>query len=357
MAPRGWVTWLKSRLSLSILLIVLMAASVASANFTILYFSQPNCPGCKYMEEYVFKDLAVAKYLSNFTFIKIDARERPSFEAVTDGAVVVAEGGTVTYLENGTSKSSPLRVFVVTASGWGRFPVLATPTVAVLEYVNGTPHVRGYLVGAVPPDSFIEFLEIATERRGEYQQGGYFVAPLVLAAALGVISATSPCIVVPLALATSRRRLRDFAAGAYLGYAAWSGAIALGAPGFVLDKYSASVMLIALGAIYLFEGRLHFTRVQTAFYKFSRGVDLLTGFFSPFISLPCLLPFIGLTGVLAMALFANTLERFFTIFIFGTAHITAVVLLTPIVRRISKLRKVLVTVLIVGSVSYILLQS
>lgn len=37
-----------------------------------------------------------------------------------------------------------------------RLAVYATPTFLLLEYINGTPHLRGYLLGGLKPADFLK---------------------------------------------------------------------------------------------------------------------------------------------------------------------------------------------------------
>ena len=336
-----------------LLAVLTLALLLTAGNITVIYFWQPNCPGCKYMEEVTFKDAQVQAFLAAVRFEKRDAREVQYVEAYAQRALVV-EGASLTFLNGSLTTSGATKIRVVEVDGRGRFPILATPTVVVLEADAGEVYLRGYLLGALPPEQFLSFIKNATSPTPLQPAASSPATAFAIAAALGAASAASPCVIVPLALASTRRRLYVYFLGAATGYAAWAAALALlGAP-LVLDKYTAAALIALFGAAYLLGPRAPLWRVQTLFHKLSKGSDFLAGAFSPFLSLPCLLPFLGIAGTLALALLATPLERFLAMFLFGVFHVAAVSAAGAAVQK-TRLRRYVTLLLLIGAFLYLLL--
>ncbi len=104
-----------------------------------------------------------------------------------------------------------------------RLAVYATPTVLLLEYINDMPHLRGYPLGGLKPPDFLKI----EESTAKAYAADATATPPVVQAALGAVSAFSPCVVPPLAVEVlGGRRIKRYFAGLYLGYAAWANAIA-----------------------------------------------------------------------------------------------------------------------------------
>jgi hypothetical protein len=80
-----------------------------------------------------------------------------------------------------------------------RLAIYATPTVLLLEYINGMPHLRGCPLGGLKPPDFPKILESAAKAHA----AGATATPPVVQAALGAASALSPCVLPPLAVGSS----------------------------------------------------------------------------------------------------------------------------------------------------------
>jgi len=81
-----------------------------------------------------------------------------------------------------------------------RLAVYATPTVLLLEYINGTLHLRRYLLGGLKPADFLKI----EESTAEADVADATAQPLVVQAALSTTSALSPCVLPPLAVGSQR---------------------------------------------------------------------------------------------------------------------------------------------------------
>jgi|GEM_PF-4019037 len=179
-----------------LLAVLTLALLLTAGNITVIYFWQPNCPGCKYMEEVTFKDAQVQAFLAAVRFEKRDAREVQYVEAYAQRALVV-EGASLTFLNGSLTTSGATKIRVVEVDGRGRFPILATPTVVVLEADAGEVYLRGYLLGALPPEQFLSFIKNATSPTPLQPAASSPATALAIAAALGAASAASPCVIVP----------------------------------------------------------------------------------------------------------------------------------------------------------------
>jgi len=184
-----------------LLAVLTLALLLTAGNITVIYFWQPNCPGCKYMEEVTFKDAQVQAFLAAVRFEKRDAREVQYVEAYAQ-RVLVVEGTSLTFLNGSLTTSGATKIRVVEVDGRGRFPILATPTVVVLEADAGEVYLRGYLLGALPPEQLLSFIKNATSPTPLQPAASSPATALAIAAALGAASAASPCVIVPLALAS-----------------------------------------------------------------------------------------------------------------------------------------------------------
>lgn len=315
-----------------LLIILILVIVLKASNVTVVYFWQPGCLGCKYMEEIVFLDPKVKSFLSNINFEKVDVRVVQSIEGYIE-RIVVAQGVALTYINGTFKESGNLQMRILEVNNYGRIPIIGTPTIVVLEVVSGKRYIKGYLLGALPPDKFLLFLNASLTRTEIGKEAEDFL-PIVLlfVVVLGVASAISPCVVLPLAVATSRRRLAYFSIGGFSGYVAWSAALTLFGSPIVLDRYLSTVLIILLGVMYLIGARVPYWRVQTFFHRVAKGSDFLAGLFMPFISLPCFIPLFGIAGVLSMALFASPMERFLTFFLFGATHTLVVSLISAILK-------------------------
>lgn len=161
--------------------------------------------------------------------------------------VLVVEGGSLTYI-NGTFKAlDNWQMRLVEVNDYARVPIIATPAVVVLEEASGRKYIRGYLLGALPSDKFIQFLDISInkslEKVGGPAPGFSLIAAILYAVGLGAASAISPCIVMPLALATTRKKLIYFIGGGMLGYAVWSATLALFGLLISLDKNLSAILI------------------------------------------------------------------------------------------------------------------
>jgi len=302
------------------------------------------------MEEVVFSDPQVKTFLSGVKFEKIDVRIIRYVEAYAE-RVLVAQGASLTYI-NGTFKvSSDAQIRFVEINDYIRIAIIGTPTVVVLEEVLGREYLRGHLLGALPPEKFLQFLNTSLAGEGGKPALGFSqMAILAFAVVLGAASAISPCVVVPLALAASRRRLIYFIAGSVLGYVIWSSVLTFSGIPVVLDKNLAAALILLFGVLYFLGARGPYWKVQTFFHKAAGGSDFLAGAFLPFISLPCFLPFFGIAGVLSMAIFADVVERFLTFFLFGVSHILSISIIGALIRKLHKYHVFTTPILIAAAV-------
>ncbi|AFA39855.1 hypothetical protein Pogu_1828 [Pyrobaculum oguniense TE7] len=335
-----------------LLAIFLLSLILKAGNITVVYFWQPGCLGCEYMEKHVFSDPQAQSLLSKMKFVKQDVRLVNYIEGYAE-YVLVVEGGSLTYI-NGTFKASDnWQTRLVEINDYARVPIIATPAVVVLEEASGRKYIRGYLLGALPPDKFIQFLDISINKSLEKVSGpapGFsLIAAILFAVGLGAASAISPCIVLPLALATTRKKLIYFIGGGIPGYAVWSATLALFGLPIYLDKNLSAILITTLGTMYIIGVKRLFWRVQTFFHKVARGSDVLVGVFMPFISLPCFLPLFGIAGVLSMALFTTPMERFLIFLFFGVTYMLLISLIGASLGVFRKFRTYVILVLIAGA--------
>ncbi|MCY0889713.1 MAG: hypothetical protein OWQ51_01815 [Pyrobaculum arsenaticum] len=122
----------------------------------------------------------------------------------------------------------------------------------------------------MPTDEFIQFLYLhkqVVDEIGGPTPGFSLIAALLSTLGLGGAFAISPCVVLPLALATTRKWIIYFIGGGLLGYAVWSATLALFRLPISLGKSLTVVLIIILGVMYLIGVKGPFWRVQTFFYK------------------------------------------------------------------------------------------
>ncbi len=74
-----------------------------------------------------------------------------------------------------------------------RLAVYATPTVLLLEYINGTPHLRAYPLGGLKPADSLKYRGVNRQDTRRRRNS----PPPVVQAALGAASALAPCVLPP----------------------------------------------------------------------------------------------------------------------------------------------------------------
>ncbi|ABP50264.1 cytochrome c biogenesis protein [Pyrobaculum arsenaticum] len=328
----------------------------------LIFIHQPDCPGCNYMKTQVFPRGDVAAVLKGVNLISIDLAKYliRSLEVVADGQVYVYYDGSLRLQR---------------ASGAQNVPILGTPTVVMGYVKDGKLHVTLIMIGAAPPDQFIEFNKLAYSQptgtatptapaatatasaaeaapRSSDLTGAVMVAASFAAGALSVFS---PCVLPVLTIAATtylaRRSLPLVLAGMVVSFAAVatlvSAAAAWAGPVANAVLYAVGgVVLIALGAVLIVE-RLNrafviwVSRFQTAAHKMSKtgagaAADLALGASLGAVWTPCIAPFLGtvvVANLAAAALTGNYLAFFASTMAYAAGLAVVIYLIIALIRR------------------------
>jgi len=150
-------------------------------------------------------------------------------KAYADGSFVAAKGSTI-CLGIECMELAPPKFKRIKSDREMRLAVYATPTVLLLEYINGTPHLRGYLLGGLKPADFLKIEESTAKADVADATAPPLVVQAAFMAALGTASALSPCVL-------------------HLGHAAWAIAIAVASAHLALGRWTAPLLCHILFAI------------------------------------------------------------------------------------------------------------
>jgi cytochrome c biogenesis protein CcdA len=284
-----------------------------------IFINEVGCPACQYMETQVFTNSTVASALSGLNLISIDITYTPisSVPVYINGSVFVVENGQAGYTK---PYFGPYQV-----------PILGTPTMLVGYDVGGKLYLTGLLLGGLPPQGFLEFLQLsgfgatpsptAAEARqqgaavGAVAQGNaQLFLTLPVAFAVGTASVFSPCVLPVLTVGAvamaARRSLWKVLAGMVLAFSAFGvlvSALGQAASGFKAALEGAGgAVLIALGlllAVPSLERRFvtAMSGLQTKASKAARGAgDFALGLSLGAVWTPCIAPFMGLAAVSAL---------------------------------------------------------
>ncbi|MFN7106200.1 MAG: cytochrome c biogenesis protein CcdA, partial [Pyrobaculum sp.] len=292
----------------------------------LIYFYQPNCPGCRYLETNVYTDPSVAQLLSGINLISIDIQKYllTSLDVYINGSIYV-------YYEGSLRE--------VKTSGRNTLPIPGTPVVVMGYVKNGVIYARLVMIGAVDSTQFAKFIELAYET-SEPKTTETHVFPqlqiyqLAISFAAGVLSAFSPCVIPVLTIAATtylgRRNMAAILAGMVASFSAlatittfvagWAG----GVTRTVLYGVGGAV-LIAMGLMLVVE-RLNrsfamwASRLQSTAFKTVRGRggffgDVALGLSLGAVWMPCIAPILGtvvVANIMLSALSGNALAMFVT---------------------------------------------
>ncbi|AET34212.1 cytochrome c biogenesis protein [Pyrobaculum ferrireducens] len=338
----------------------------------LIFIHQPDCPGCQYLKTQVFTQPQVASALSGVNLISIDLAKY-----LIRGLEVVADGQVYIYSEGS------LRV--AKASGRQNVPVIGTPTVVMGYVKNGEIHVTLIMVGAAPPDVFLQLVKTAyanvqtqqtpqpantpppTPEKGAAQMtqptpsaeaspltpGAYL--QLLVSFAAGAASVFSPCVLPVLTIAATtylaRRSLALVLAGMTLSFAAIATVVTAAATwaGSVVNTVLYAVggaALIAMGAVLVVE-RLNnafmvwASRFQTSAYKASKLQlgklsDVALGLSLGAVWTPCIAPLFGavvVANLVASAVTGNYIALFASTLAYAAGLAAVVYALINVARR------------------------
>ncbi|MGC9130484.1 MAG: cytochrome c biogenesis protein CcdA, partial [Pyrobaculum sp.] len=338
----------------------------------LIFIHQPDCPGCQYLKTQVFTQPQIASALSGVNLISIDLAKY-----LIRGLEVVADGQVYIYSEGS------LRV--AKASGRQNVPVIGTPTVVMGYAKNGEIHVTLIMVGAAPPDVFLQLVKTAyanlqtqqtpqpantpppSTERGAAQAaqpasstetppltpGAYL--QLLASFAAGAVSVFSPCVLPVLTIAATtylaRRSLALVLAGMTLSFAAIATVVTAAATwaGSVVNTVLYAVggaVLIAMGALLVVE-RLNrafvvwASRFQTSAYKASKLQlgklsDVALGLSLGAVWTPCIAPLFGavvVANLVASAVTGNYLALFASTLAYAAGLAAVVYALINVARR------------------------
>jgi hypothetical protein len=143
------------------------------------------------------------------------SRSRAVLTAYADGSFVAAKGSAV-CLGFECMELAPPEFKRIKSDEEMRLAVYATPTVLLLEYINGTPHLRGYLLGGLKPADFLKIEESTAKAHAADATAPPLVVQAAFMAALGTASALSPCVLPPLAVGVlGGRRIKRYSASTW----------------------------------------------------------------------------------------------------------------------------------------------
>lgn len=294
---------------------------LASHNGPVLLFvHEEGCPACQYMIAQVFAQPSVAAALRGAALAAVDITYVPlsSVSVYLNGSVLLVENGQAGY----------------TKPYYGQYslPILGTPTIIAGYESGGRLYVRGILLGGLPPDAFLAFLNLTLGAAPAGRAASSPLPPppssspqpppgqppsllaLPLAFAAGAASAFSPCVLPVLTIGAvalaARRSLFKVLLGMSLSFAAFGAAVAaLGQAASGLKSAlegAGGVVLIAMGLMLLvpsLERRfvVAMSGLQTRASKAARNAgDLALGLSLGAVWTPCIAPFMGFAAVSAL---------------------------------------------------------
>ncbi|WP_167828101.1 cytochrome c biogenesis protein [Thermoproteus tenax] len=279
---------------------------------TLVFVHEEGCPACEYMISNVFTNAEVEAALAKFNLVAVDTTYVPvsSIPVYLNGSVFLVENGQAGY-------SKPY-------FGPYQVPIIGTPTTLVGDSEGGELYLRGLLLGGLPPQGFLEFLNYSgmlNETALNQPQVSVRQSPgpqpllaLPVAFAVGAASVFSPCVLPVLtvgAVATAaRRNLGRVLAGMALAFSAFgAGVSALGQAvsgvKTALEGIGGSVLLL-LGLVLMvpaLERRfvISMSGLQTRASKMARGAgDFALGLSLGAVWTPCIAPFMGVAAVSAL---------------------------------------------------------
>lgn len=292
------------------------------SGLVILFIHEEGCPACEYMISQVFTQPSVADAVSGMNLVALDITYVPvgSLTVYANGSIFVVENGEAGY-------TKPLY-------GQQSLPIVGTPTTVVGYDEGGKLYVKGILLGALPPDGFLEFLnyslgklpqltaQVSGPSASAQAATGATPAPgagsplfaLPLAFAVGAASVFSPCVLPILTISAvtlaARRSLSKILLGMVVSFAAFGALVAaLGQAAAGLRSALVGlggVILLALGLVLLvpqLERRfvIAMSGLQTKASKAARGAsDVALGLSLGAVWTPCIAPFMGFAVVSAL---------------------------------------------------------
>ncbi|MEM0464281.1 cytochrome c biogenesis protein [Pyrobaculum sp.] len=325
----------------------------------LIFIHQPDCLGCEYLKTQVFPRNDVAAELRGVNLISIDLARYfiRSLNVVADGQVYIYSEGVLRLQK---------------ASGAQNVPILGTPTVVMGYVKDGKIYVTFIMVGAAPPDQFVQFLKVAYGPSQPTNNDAVTAAPtealptaptlavtgaFIVAAsfAAGAVSVFSPCVLPVLTIAATtylaRRRLSFILVGMVISFAAVATLVSTAAawvgPVASAILYAVGgVVLIALGAVLVVE-RLNrafviwVSRFQTIANKMSKtgagaAADLALGASLGAVWTPCIAPFLGtvvVANLAAAALTGNYVTLFASTMAYAAGLAVVIYLIITLVRR------------------------
>ncbi len=310
-------------------------SSLASDGYVMVYFWQPPCKGCKYLETYVFTDPRVVERLQGWRLIAIDVSsdtELVSVPVILWRKVLVMGPDGYAFVDGGGKQT----LFVQ-----------GTPTILIGE---GTPEgfvLRGYLFGAVPSDEFLRFIDMSFQAGDEGTGLPPVFMALPIAFALGSISILSPCVFPVLAIGSAatfaRRRLGLVLLGLVAAFST-VGIIAAFLGQFLANLRPvlfgvAGAVSVALSLMILVErlNRAFMEKVSAlqsaAFRTANRASDMVLGMSLGAVWVPCMAPFVGLVSVSAL-LSGDFAVAFGTYLAYGLGLAVTLYVLLKLIRRI-----------------------
>nr|KJR73830.1 MAG: cytochrome C biogenesis protein [Thermoproteus sp. AZ2] len=305
---------------------------LASHNGPVLLFvHEEGCPACDYMISQVFTQPSVADAVGGMNLVAVDITYVPvtSLTVYANGSIFVVENGQAGY-------TKPLY-------GQQTLPIIGTPTTVVGYDEGGKLYVKGVLLGGLPPEGFLEFLnysfgglpqpaaqasapsssaQLTASASGAGSAGSPLFA-LPMAFAVGAASVFSPCVLPVLTVSAvtlaARRSLPKILLGMVASFAAFGALVAaLGQAAAGLKSALAGLggaVLLALGLVLLvpqLERRfvVAMSGLQTKASKAARGAgDVALGLSLGAVWTPCIAPFMGFAAVSAL-ISGNFLDGF-----------------------------------------------
>lgn len=313
-----------------------------------IYFHQPNCPGCRYLEANVYTDPTVVQLLSGVNLISVDIQKYllTSLDVYIDGSIYVYYDGSLREVKT---------------SGRHTLPIPGTPVVVVGHVKNGDMYARLVIVGPVDSTQFVKFIELAYgETPGPKTVGTDIfqqlqIYQLAISFAAGVLSAFSPCVIPVLTIAATtylgRRNIAAILAGMVASFSAlatittfvagWAGGVTRTALYGV-----GGVMLVAMGLLLVVE-RLNrsfamwASRLQSTAFKTARGRggvfgDVALGLSLGAVWMPCIAPILGtvvVANIMLSALSGNAFAVFATTLTYALGLAAVIYLVVHLMRR------------------------
>ncbi len=316
----------------------------SSGKYLLIIYADSQCVACNYLKSYVLSNYTIANYVqSHYVPVYVDLDYQSAIPLTNINIMI---NGTV-YVIEPISNEVSVRAYRTNTTQVVPFSIQATPTLLIAYDNNGALIVKEIILGAYPPQIFMNILSLvhtkAVETSLQEQNGASFtnITTLALSYVAGLGSAIMPCALpalVSIALMALNKKINPIAlfGGFLVFYIALGSLLSLiGLSGIARSALyvASSVVLILMGLIFiipsLYRGFITFTsRIQNMGSRVRPGgilADLTMGLILTGLWLPCIGPIfagVALGSILTSQLTHNILMGVLTTTVFSLGFVT-----------------------------------